>query len=82
MTKLPKISSVSKIHTGRDPYLDAWFLHFMLENNIEHLVNPRVNASTEQLRFMVDLEEDQVFAPCTDWMFDNLLKTTMSSRLK
>jgi len=54
----------------------------MLENNIEHLVNPRVNASAEQLRFMVDLEEEQVFAPCTDWMFDNLLKTTMTRELK
>jgi len=82
LTKLPKISSVSRIHTGQDPYLDAWFLHFMLENNIEHLVNPRVNASAEQLRFMVDLEEEQVFAPCTDWMFDNLLKTTMTRELK
>jgi hypothetical protein len=82
LTKLPKISSVSRIHTGQDPYLDAWFLHFMLENNIEHLVNPRVNASAEQLRFMVDIEENQVFAPCTDWMFDNLLKTTMTRELK
>ncbi len=82
MTKLPDISSVSSVRTGQDPYLDAWFLHFMLENNIEHLVNPKVNASAEQLRFMVDIEEDQVFVPCTDWMFDNLLKTRMTRELK
>ncbi|MFW5730037.1 MAG: hypothetical protein ACOCV7_00170, partial [Desulfonatronovibrionaceae bacterium] len=74
MPILPDIASVADIHLGKDPYLDAWFLHFMLENNIEHLVNPKVNASPEQIRFMVDLGEDQVFAPCTDWMFDNLLK--------
>ncbi|WP_045215296.1 ARMT1-like domain-containing protein [Desulfonatronovibrio magnus] len=82
MPRLPAINSVADIHTRRDPYLDAWFLHFMLENNIEHLVNPKVNASAEQLRFMVDLDEDQVFAPCTDWMFDNLLKTRMTKELK
>ncbi len=82
MSNLPEISSVSKIRAGLDPYLDAWFLHFMLENNIEHLINPKVNASPEQLRFMVDLEEDQFFAPCTDWMFDNLLKSRMTRELK
>ncbi len=82
MPKLPDISSISKIRTGQDPYLDAWFLHFMIENNIEHLVNPKVNASAEQLRFMVDLKEDQVFAPCTDWMFDNLLKSKMTRELR
>lgn len=82
MSKLPDISSVSEIHAGQDPYLDAWFLNFMIENNIEHLINPKVNASAEQLRFMVDIEENQVFAPCTDWMFDNLLKTKMTRELK
>ncbi|MFN2343039.1 MAG: ARMT1-like domain-containing protein [Desulfonatronovibrio sp.] len=82
MSKLPDISSVSEIRAGQDPYLDAWFLNFMIENNIEHLINPKVNASSEQLRFMVDLEENQVFAPCTDWMFDNLLKTKMTKELK
>jgi hypothetical protein len=82
LTRLPDISSVSEIRTGQNPYLDAWFLHFMIENNIEHLINPRVNASAEQLRFMVDVEENQVFAPCTDWMLDNLLKTKMTRELK
>lgn len=82
MPRLPEIASVADIHLRKDPYLDAWFLHFMLENNIEHLVNPKVNASPEQIRFMVDLDEDQVFAPCTDWMFDNLLKTAMTMELR
>lgn len=82
MPKLPEISSISTIRTGQDPYLDAWFLHFMIENNIEHLVNPKVNASAEQLRFMVDLGENQVFAPCTDWMFDNLLESRMTRELR
>ena len=66
--KLPRISSVLDLYYGRSPYLDAWLLHFMTENNIEHLANPQENASPEQLRFMVDLDENQVFAPCSDWM--------------
>ena len=74
--------SFSRVFYGQDPYLDAWLLHFMLENNIEHLMNPRVNASAEQLRFMVDLEEGQLFAPCTDWMFANLLQSRMSRELR
>ncbi|EFI33191.1 conserved hypothetical protein [Desulfonatronospira thiodismutans ASO3-1] len=82
MARLPHISSVSNVYYGQDPHLDAWLLHFMLENNIEHLVNPRVNASAEQLRFMVDIDEGQLFAPCTDWMFANLLQTRMSPDLK
>ena len=81
MAKLPHISSISSVYYGQDPHLDAWLLHFMLENNIEHLVNPRVNASSEQLRFMVDIDEGQLFAPCTDWMFSNLLQTRMSPEL-
>ncbi len=82
MSRLPQIRSFSRVFYGQDPYLDAWLLHFMLENNIEHLINPRVNASAEQLRFMVYLEEGQLFAPCTDWMFANLLQSRMSRDLK
>jgi len=81
LSKLPQISSVSQVYYGQDPYLDAWLLHFMLENNIEHLVNPRVNASSGQLRFMVDIDEGQLFVPCTDWMFAHLLQSRMSPEL-
>ena len=45
---------------GADPVRDAWLLHFMTENNIEPSVNPAENAQPEQLRFMVDLDDDQV----------------------
>ncbi|MBT8763797.1 DUF89 family protein [Desulfohalobiaceae bacterium Ax17] len=82
MPNLPKISSVLELYYGRDPYLDAWLLHFMTENNIEHLANPRENASPEQMRFMVDLDENQVFAPCSDWMLKNLLMSKMTEELR
>ncbi|AMD92812.1 ARMT1-like domain-containing protein [Desulfomicrobium orale] len=81
MSKLPEFSSMRELRLGRDPYLDAWLLHFMTENNIEPSVNPAENAQPEQLRFMVDLDDDQVFAPCSDNMFENLLETSSTPAL-
>ncbi|GAB6110683.1 ARMT1-like domain-containing protein [Desulfomicrobium salsuginis] len=82
MSKLPDFFSVRELRYGRDPYLDAWLLHFMTENNIEPSVNPAENAQPEQLRFMVDLDDDQVFVPCSDEMFENLLHTRLSDTLR
>lgn len=82
MPKLPEFSSVRDLRYGQDPILDAWLLHFMTENNIEPTVNPGENAQVEQLRFMVDLDDDQVFVPCSDAMFENLLNTRLSSAMR
>lgn len=82
MTRLPEFSSVRDLRYGRDPILDAWLLHFMTENNIEPSINPLENAQVEQLRFMVDIDDDQVFVPCSDAMFENLLHTRMSESLR
>lgn len=81
MSKLPDFTSVRELRYGRDPYLDAWLLHFMTENNIRPTVNPAENAQQEQLRFMVDVDDDQVFVPCSDEMFENLLHTRLSGAL-
>ncbi len=61
---------------GADPVLDAWLLHFMTENNLEHSIDPEKNASPEQLRFMVALSEEQIYVPCSDAMFAHLLSET------
>ena len=82
MSKLPDFTSVRELRYGLDPYLDAWLLHFMTENNIEPTVNPAENAQQEQLRFMVDVDDDQVFVPCSDEMFENLLHARLSSALR
>jgi uncharacterized protein with ATP-grasp and redox domains len=82
MSKLPDFFSVRELRYGRDPYLDAWLLHFMTENNIEPNVNPAENAQQEQLRFMVDVDDDQVFVPCSDEMFENLLNSRLSDELR
>ncbi len=82
MFKLPKIKELDEIYYGKDPHLDAWILHFMTENNLDYLVNPVDNASREQLKFMVDLDEDQFFAPCSNKMLKKLLASESSDELR
>jgi uncharacterized protein with ATP-grasp and redox domains len=74
--------SAGDLRYGKSPKLDAWLLHFMTENNLEYLTDPQKNASPEQLRFMVALLDDQVFAPCTDNRLPQLLSEEMSDDLR
>ncbi len=73
MAKLPEFTSIKDLKYGNDPHVDAWLLHFMTANHLEHFIDPVKNASAEQLRFMVALDDDQVFAPCSDWQFRRLV---------
>ena len=82
MTDIRDFDSVLDLRFGLDPYTDAWILHFMTENNLEHTLNPDINASPEHLRFMVSLDEDQVFAPCSDEELKQLLQSRMSPELQ
>ncbi len=76
------IGSSREIRLGHDPHLDAWILHFLTENNLDHATNPLENASPEQIRFMVDLDEDHFFPACTDWMLNFLLKQELTKDLQ
>lgn len=58
---------------GTDPVQDAWLLHFMTENNLDHFIAPEKNASPEQLRFMVALAPEEIYVPCSDAMFAHLV---------
>ena len=69
MARLPAVTSVADITMGEDPQLEAWVYHFLTENNIEYLTNPSIVASAAQLRFMVALQEGQVYLPCSDALF-------------
>ncbi len=81
MTILPDFTSINDIKYGEDPVFDAWLLHFMTANNLESFIDPVKNASPEQLRFMVALEDNQVFAPCSDWQFKRLVNPGLESDL-
>lgn len=73
--------SARELKYGKDPVLDALLLHFMTENNLEHSIDPVKNASPEQIRFMVALDEDSFYAPCGDWMLHFLLKSKLGKDL-
>ncbi|MCL2124138.1 MAG: hypothetical protein FWH34_08590 [Desulfovibrionaceae bacterium] len=66
MRKLPKFDKVSEIRLGRDTDFDAWLYNMMADNNIAYYLNPELIATPEQMRFMVALEDDQVYLPCSD----------------
>ena len=74
--------SVSSIRLGRNPAMDAWLDHFLTENNLSYLLNPTLVATPEQLRFMVALEENQIYLPCSDAMFRLLLNEDFPEELK
>ncbi len=81
MPTLPAFSTAKELTYGQNPVLDALLLHFMTENNLEHSIDPAKNASPEQIRFMVALEENSFYAPCGDWMLHFLLKSRLSPDL-
>lgn len=69
MSPLPEFTSIKDIRMGSDPAQEAWLHHFLTENNLEFLLSPGLVASPEQLRFMVALEDDQLYVPCSDELF-------------
>jgi uncharacterized protein with ATP-grasp and redox domains len=80
--ELPKkYTSVQDIRYGEDGGLDALLLHFMTENNLEYAMDPLKNASGEQMRFMLALEDGEFYAPCSDWMTLMLLDDGLPERL-
>jgi len=73
--------SVLDIKYGQDAYLDALLLHFMTENHLEYTIDPDKNASGEQMRFMLAMEEGEFYAPCSDRMFLMLLEDGLPETL-
>lgn len=54
---------------GLDPDRDAWLTHFFTENHLAHETFPDKVASPEQLKFIVHLEEEEAYYPCSDELF-------------
>ncbi|MFO8031095.1 MAG: hypothetical protein R6U22_00970 [Desulfohalobiaceae bacterium] len=82
MKTLPTFKSPLELQYRQNPYVDAWILHFMTENNLEHQLNPQINASPEQLKFMVALQEEQVFVPCPDEELRQLFSSRVTPELQ
>ncbi len=75
MRTLPHFANNHAIRLGHDMDFDAWFYNFMIENNFAHHMNPQIIASSEQIAFMVALEENEVYIPCTDGVFSQLMQS-------
>lgn len=73
MNTIPPVGRVCDLRLGAHPAFDAWFYSFRAENNIEHNINPSGVAGPEQLRFMVSLDDRQVYVPCSDATFRELV---------
>ncbi|MEG1609665.1 MAG: hypothetical protein RR317_00590 [Bilophila sp.] len=74
MNTVPPVRHVCDIRLGTHPAFDAWFYSFRAENNIEHHINPTGVAGPEQLRFMVALDDRQIYVPCSDATFHQLVE--------
>ncbi len=61
------------VDPGKDPHLDAWLTAFFLENHIDPFAYPYKVATTEQIEFMVFLENKEQYFPCSDEMFTAIM---------
>ena len=82
MTAQEAVPTVSSIRLGQDVRFDAWLYSMMMDNNIAYRMNPNIIAGPEQLAFMVRLEDNQVYLPCSDATFFLLRDPAQSSALR
>ncbi|MCF8112493.1 MAG: hypothetical protein K9K21_01430 [Desulfotignum sp.] len=61
------------IFVGKDPDQDAWLTAFFLENHIDPFAYPYKVGTVEQIEFMVYLENDERYFPCSDQMFEAIM---------
>ncbi|MFC1862831.1 hypothetical protein ACFL1Z_02625 [Thermodesulfobacteriota bacterium] len=67
---------------GKDPEMDAWYTAFFIENHIDHFAYPKIVAAPEQVRFMVYMDEDERYYPCSEIMFNTIMDKRRSKFLK
>lgn len=82
MIKGPVPTKVRDIRLGNNVRFDAWLYSMLMDNNIAYRMNPDLIASPEQMSFMVHLDPDQVYLPCSDATFSMLGATTPSVDLR
>ena len=63
------MSEMIRYVKGQDPDRDAWLTNFFTENHLAYETFPDVVASPEQLKFIVHLEDEQIYYPCSDELF-------------
>ncbi len=77
MTDARTISNTSE----KDPHQDAWVTAFFLENHIDPFAYPYKVATVEQIEFMVYLENNEQYFPCSDEMFEAIMSRSSEGYL-
>ncbi len=76
------IKYFSPLQIGKNPDQDAWFTAFFLENHIDPFAYPTKVSTQEQIEFMVYLENNERFYPCSDQMFETIMSRKYPQFLK
>ena len=66
---------------GISPERDAWQTAFFIENHLDHFTHPEHAASPEQIRFMVFIQDDERYYPCSSRMFHSIMSRRKSDSL-
>jgi uncharacterized protein with ATP-grasp and redox domains len=69
-------------HPGKDPAADAWYTSFFIENHLDHYAYPEHVAPPEQVRFIVYLEKNERYYPCSDRMFQMIMRRENAPHLR
>ena len=64
------------------PRQQAWRASFFDENHLNYATSPDLVASPAQIRFMVVLEPEQQYIPCTRQVFDEIMLRVKSPLLR
>lgn len=67
------MSEIIRYIKGQDADRDAWLTNFFTENHLAYETFPDVVASPEQLKFIVHLEDEQIYYPCSDELFQAII---------
>ena len=66
---------------GKDPVRDAWLTNFFTENHLAYETFPDVVASPEQLNFIVHMEGEPYYYPCSDELFNAIIEKRADTML-
>ncbi|RUM35707.1 MAG: hypothetical protein DSY57_06650, partial [Desulfobulbus sp.] len=60
--------------TGQDAERDAWLTNFYTENHLAYEAFPDKVASPEQLNFIVHMDGEKNYYPCSDELFTAIIE--------
>jgi hypothetical protein len=68
------MAEIKKYTMGVDPDRDAWLTNFYTENHLAYEAFPDYVASPEQLNFIVHLNGEKLYYPCSDELFAAIIE--------